>query len=178
MASSLEGNKLLAAILTAGIIASGAGVFSRIVYSPHHLPESIYPIEVAEVVDEEEPVEEAPIEMRLAAADADAGQGAFRQCAACHTVEEGAPHRVGPALWDVVGRDIAAIDGFSFSSALQGIDGDWTYEKLDGFLADPRGWAPGTSMSFAGVRNPDQRADLIAYLRSLSSDPMPLPDEG
>lgn len=178
MASTLETNKLLAAVLTAGIVASGAGVLSRIIYSPHQLEEPVYQIAVAEPTDAapaEEPGVE-PIAVRLATASVDEGQAAARPCVACHSFERDGPHQVGPHLWDTVGRDIGGEPGFNYSNALVELPGVWDYEALDHFLADPRGFAPGTRMAFAGVRNPDDRADIILYMHSLSDDPQPLPE--
>jgi len=179
MASSLEGNKIIAAVLTAGILASGAGVFSRILYAPETPEEPAYVVASAEAPAEGGEAEEAgpePIAARLAAADVGAGEGAIRQCAACHTFEEGAGNRVGPALWGVVGREIGGLDDFNYSDALASLDDVWTYENLDGFLENPRDWAPGTSMSFAGISDAEQRADVILYLRSLAEEPEPLPE--
>jgi cytochrome c len=111
----------------------------------------------------------------LAQADLDAGAKDARKCGACHSFEEGGPAKIGPPLWDVVGRDIAAVEDFAYSDALAGKEGAWDYQALDAFLAQPREWAPGTKMAFAGLRKPEERADIILYLRSLSSDPAPLP---
>src|SRR5690606_67584 len=116
----------------------------------------------------------------LAAADPEAGQRAGRVCIACHTFEEGGATRVGPNLWDVVGRPIASVEGFNYSEALQehaAEAGEWSFAELDAFLAAPRDHVPGTTMTFAGIRDEGQRADLIAYLRSLSNDPVPLPGQ-
>lgn len=178
MASSLEFNKLIAGVLTAGIIASASGLVASLLYQPHAPEENAYKIDVesgAETADEGG--DETPsIAVRLASADAGAGEAITRQCTACHTFDEGGANRVGPHLWDVVGRDIASADGFAYSDALAGLEGDWTYEKLDGFLESPRDWAPGTAMSYAGLRDAGDRADLILYLHSLSNDPLPLPE--
>lgn len=178
MASSLEGNKILAAVLTAGIIASASGVLSRIFYHPYTPAERAYPVALPEDVAPADVPDVAvdPIAVRLQTASVEAGEGGFRQCAACHTNDPGGAHRVGPAMWDVVGRDVASVGGFSFSPALLEIEGVWTYEKLDGFLENPREWAPGNRMTFAGIRSPEARADMILYLHSLSDDPEPLPE--
>ncbi|MFW6076843.1 MAG: c-type cytochrome, partial [Hyphomicrobiales bacterium] len=86
-------------------------------------------------------------------------------------------HRVGPNLWDVVGNPIAAAEGYDYSDALQAMSGEtWTFEALDGFIHDPRSYAPGTKMAYGGMQRDEQRADLLAYLRSLSDDPEPLPE--
>lgn len=126
----------------------------------------------------EAPAEEggaAGIATMLASADADDGQKVARKCAACHTFDEGGANRVGPNLWGVVNKDVGSHEGYSYSSAMADLGGEWTYEKLDAFLADPKGYVSGTKMSFAGIKDPEDRADLIAYLRSLSGDPAPLP---
>ena len=180
MASSLEGNKIIAAILTAGIIAAGAGVFSRILYSPKELEENVFKVEVAAVEGGAGAAAEAavePIAVRLAAADPAKGQGAVKVCTSCHSFEEGGPNKVGPNLYGIVGEPIAeGRGGYAFSPALAEKGGEWTYDNLDAFLTSPRGWAPGTKMSFAGMSNPGQRADVIAYLRTLAANPEPLPE--
>ncbi|HEX6144777.1 MAG TPA: cytochrome c family protein [Geminicoccaceae bacterium] len=178
MASSLETNKLLAAVLTAGVIASGTGVLSRMLYHAETPEEPAYVIEVAEEGGGEAGGEApaTPLGVLLANADPAAGEGAVKACAACHSFEEGGPNKVGPALHGVVGRDIAAGEGFAYSDALAGMDGAWDYEALNGFLADPRGWAPGTKMSYAGIKSDEDRADVIVYLRSISPDAPPLPE--
>ena len=111
----------------------------------------------------------------LSAASAERGAKLVRKCAACHSFTKGGPNKVGPALYGVVGRDVAAVPGFSYSKALRGKGGKWTYEQLDCFLAKPRKCVPGTKMAFAGLRKERERADLIAYLRTLSDNPLPLP---
>ena len=111
--------------------------------------------------------------------DADIEKGArfFRICSICHTAEKGAGHRIGPNLWDVVGQKKAALRGFAYSDVLKERGGVWSYEDLALFLHDPRRYAPGTKMSFAGIRDNAKVANVIAYLRTLSDDPAPLPGE-
>ena len=111
----------------------------------------------------------------LAHADPDAGAKDARKCAACHAFDEGGPAKIGPPLWGVIGRDIASVQGFKYSEALVGKEGAFDYQTLDAFLAEPRNWAPGTKMAFAGLKKPEERADVILYLRSLSRQPAPLP---
>jgi cytochrome c len=110
----------------------------------------------------------------LAKASVDDGAKSARKCAICHSFDKGGPNKVGPALWGVVGGDIAQ-GSFAYSPTLKGLDGNWDFEKLNKFLHDPKGFAPGTKMAFAGVKNDAERAALIAYLRSRADNPVPLP---
>jgi cytochrome c len=121
-----------------------------------------------------------PIEARLAAADKSRGETGFRACVACHvnTKDGSSAGKQGPTLWNVVDKQKAATPGFAYSNTLaaMGQKGEkWTFEALDKFIESPRGYVPGTKMSFAGVGNPKARADLIAYLASIADTPVPLP---
>jgi cytochrome c len=178
MASSLEVNKVLAAILTAGIVASASGVISRIIYNPSVPEEAAYPIEVAATEGAAEDGAAAPtvsLAALLAEGSVEEGQTVARKCQACHSFEQGGPNKIGPGLWGVLGRGIASHEGFAYSDALASREGAWDYESLSAFLANPKEWAPGTKMAFAGLPAED-RANVILYLRSLSDSPPPLPE--
>lgn len=121
------------------------------------------------------PAEIEDIGPLLAEADVGEGEAQFKKCVACHTVEKGGPDRVGPNLWGIVGAPKAHSEAFSYSKAIAGMEGEWTYEDLNRFIANPRAFAPGTKMTFAGLRKAEDRAALIAYLRTLDDSPPPLP---
>lgn len=116
-----------------------------------------------------------PIASRLSAADATRGEKVFLQCRACHVAEKGASPTVGPNLWGLLGRTVASKSDFSYSDSLKAIGGNWDYEKLSRYLFDPKAMAPQTRMAFSGIKSAQQRADLIAHLRTLADDPIPLP---
>ncbi len=180
--SSLESTKIAAAILTAGVVAWTGAFISELLYHPEKLEENAYKVAVAGAT-EAAVVEEAaapalePVEPLLAAADPTAGEKLVKKCTACHSLENGGPNKVGPNLWNIVERPIAAADDFGYSGTLQDMaDKTWTYENLNAFLHKPKDWAAGTKMAFAGIKKVEERADLIAYLRGLSDDPAPLPE--
>ena len=177
--SAMEINKWAAAILVAGLgymtINVGIDEFmhrapSETVAYPVPMTESTV---VAATVTEEAPV--ASLGALLAAADVGSGKKIAKKCSACHNFDKGGKNKVGPNLWDIVGRDMGQVAGFKYSDALAGMGGKWDYATLDSFLAKPKAMVPGTKMSFAGIKKPAGRADLIAFLRSLSDSPPPLP---
>ena len=111
----------------------------------------------------------------LSDAVAASGKKAFKKCTACHTADKGGKNRVGPNLWNSVGKAKAGAADFGYSGVLKGLGGKWTYQDLDAFLAAPKAFAKGTKMSFKGISKAQDRAAIIAYLRSLSDQPKPLP---
>ncbi len=124
--------------------------------------EQAYVIDTGEADVTEEVVEEVSFETVFASADAGAGERLWRQCQACHRLD--GTDGTGPHLDGVVGREIAAVDGFGYSDALSGLEGTWTPEEISAFIENPRAYAPGTSMSYSGLADIEDRADLIAYL--------------
>jgi cytochrome c len=127
-------------------------------------PASIYKAEVATDTDTAE--EKVSITELLASADIEKGKKAFSKCKACHKLDDGA-NGTGPHLFNVVDRAIGSVDGFGYSGAVAGLGGTWTAEALDGFLLNPKKYAPGTKMSFAGLRKETDRANLIAFLQTI-----------
>lgn len=180
--SGLEWNKIAAAVLLAGIIGMVTGYVADALYHPVEEPATRgYKIAGAEeMMDGAAPQvqkEEKPVDILafMAEADAAAGEALKRKCAACHGFEKGSPHKVGPALWNIMGTDIASADGYAYSDALKNLQGKWGFQEMSEFLRKPKDYAPGTKMAFIGFKKPEDRANMIAYLRSLSDNPIPVP---
>ena len=177
--NSFELNKILGAILGTCLVLLALNIAAGAVFAPQKPAKPGFDIVVKETGEEKaggakEP--EQPIETLLAKASVEKGQAAAKQCQACHTFEKGAPNRVGPNLWNIVGSQRGeGRGGFNFSAAMKGKGGTWTFDELNKFLANPRGYIPGTAMTFAGISKPEQRADVIDYLHTLTDNPVPLP---
>lgn len=179
---SLEVNKALAAVLTAGVCFMTAGLIGELLVYPKRPATPAIAIAGAQPQQAAAPAAPAapalePIGPLLAAANVDNGRTvAQRQCASCHTLNDGGRNGIGPNLWDIVGANHARVEGFRYSAANSARAGQpWDFEALNAFIANPRGAMPGTSMAFTGIANTQQRADLIAFLRTLSANPVPLP---
>lgn len=181
-AKQYEWNKIAGAGLTALLATTVIGIFGNALVSPHRLEKPAYVVEgtaapTAAAATSAGPAKPEPIAPMLAAASVEKGQAlSKRLCASCHTFEKGGKNGVGPNQWNLVGGPMAHVEGFSYSQGLAARHADkWGYEELNHFIADPRGFQPGTKMAFAGVRKAEERADIIAYLRTLADNPIPLP---
>ncbi|WP_342068748.1 c-type cytochrome [Yoonia algicola] len=145
----------------------GAWLAEEIYHSGGHYGEQAYVIEVEGAEgDEVEEVEEVPFSVVFASASAEDGEGLWRGCRSCHALESG-EHGTGPALYGVVNRPVQFYDDFNYSGALAEVADVWSPENLNAFLENPRGYAPGTAMSYNGMRSAEDRADLIAYLATI-----------
>ena len=177
--NSFELNKILGAILGTCLAVLALNIAAGAIFYNEKPAKPGYAVAVkAEGAGEKKEAapKEAPLPERLAKASVDKGKSTAKQCEACHTLTKGGPNRVGPNLWDVVGNERGkGRNGFNFSSAMKAKGGEWTYDELDKFLTAPREYIPGTAMTFAGIKNPQQRADVIDYLHTLSDNPKPLP---
>lgn len=174
---SFEINKILGALLFTCLCLLSLNIAAEAVFHPVKPAKPGFEVAATEPTASpgaaKEPDE--PIEKLLASATVDKGANAAKKCAACHTFGKGEPNRVGPNLYGVVGRPKGTEGGFDYSAALKSKGGNWTVEDLDKFLANPKGFAPGTKMSFAGVPRGSERADLIVFLNSKSDNPASLP---
>ena len=169
-------NTIAGWVLFAGIVALGSSIVAGEYYHSERPEKMGYPI--AGVQEEGAGAAEAekPIEFYLATADVAHGQQVFNKCMACHNAEKGGANQLGPNLWDVIGEPIAqGKGGFAFSDALKKVGGSWNFDNLSKWLDSPKAFAPGTKMTFAGLSNPQDRADVIAFLNAHSDAPRPLP---
>jgi cytochrome c len=179
---SFEFNKIAGAVLGTALVVIGLSELSKIIYHVEKPEKQGYAIEVAEAEPAGGTEAEAPaapaesLGTLLASADATKGQAVFKACAACHDPSNGGPNKVGPNLWGIVGRNHGIHEGFTYSEAMAALkDKPWTYEALNAFLTSPKTAVPGTKMAYGGLKKDTDRANLLAYLATLSDSPVPFP---
>jgi len=170
--NGFEFNKLFAAILVAVLVAMLSGFIAHRVVTPEILAKNAYVVEnvgqaPATNASGAAPAGPAPIEPLLAKADAAAGQKTARVCGTCHSFGKGEAAKIGPNLFGIVGAKHGHMEGFDYSDAMKAMAGNWTVDELNDFLYNPRAHVPGTKMSFAGIKNDQDRANVIAWLQTL-----------
>ncbi|MCZ8545666.1 cytochrome c family protein [Mesorhizobium qingshengii] len=182
---SNEVNKLLAGLLGTVFVVFSVGLVSNALFASPPPEKPGFAIEAAEPAEggPAAPAAEAkPIADLLATANVEAGAAVFKKCQACHSGEKGGPNKVGPDLWDLVDRPVAEHAGFAYSAGMKefskGGAEKWTYDNINHFITSPKKFVKGTAMGFAGLPKDEDRANVIAYLRTLSDNPKPLPAPG
>ena len=175
---SLKFNKIAAALLSSILLIMMFGKISNFLVNPNTDVSNAYPIEVPEtntaVAKEEKEVVIEPITALLATANLESGLKIAKKCVACHGFDAGGPNKVGPNLYDIVNKDQGKAD-YAYSKVLAALNGKWTYEELNKFLYKPKLYSKGTKMNYAGLSKTKDRANLIAWLRTKSDNPAPLP---
>ena len=177
---SFELNKIIAAILMVALLVIGLGKFADTVFHVKQPKNPGYQVEVESQLTSNtsqaaEIVDKIDIAAIMALGDAVSGEKIFKKCAACHSINKGGKNKIGPALYNVVGRTVGGLDGYKYSKALASYGKEWTFGELNGFLQKPASYMKGTKMSYAGLRKEKDRASIIKYLNQKSDNPKPLP---
>tara|TARA_B100001027_G_scaffold196352_1_gene153184 strand:- start:34 stop:579 length:546 start_codon:yes stop_codon:yes gene_type:complete len=179
---SFEINKIIASILLVALLIIGISKVSNIVFKVEKLDSPAYKVELPDNdtknISEVKPAkveDKVDIPALMALGDVTHGEKVFKKCSACHSIEAGGGNKIGPALYNVVGRKIAAVENYKYSKALVEYKKSWSFEELNGFLIKPQKWIKGTKMAYAGLRKEKDRASVILYLNKYSDNPLPLP---
>ena len=177
---SFELNKIIAAVLMVALLVIGIGKLSDVIFHVEKPKTPGYAVDIGQVVtasdtSSETLEEKIDIAALMAIGDLATGEKVFKKCAACHSIVKGGKNNIGPALYNVVGRQTGGISDYKYSKALSSYAKEWTFEELNGYLIKPAKWIKGTKMAFAGLRKEKDRASVILYLNQNSDNPLPLP---
>ena len=178
---SFELNKIVAAILMVALLIIGISKLSSVIFYVEKPKTPGYSVELEQtttmdtVASSETTKEKVDIASLISLGDLATGEKVFKKCAACHSIIKGGKNNIGPALYNVVGRKVGAINDYKYSKALSEYGKEWTFEELNGYLIKPAKWIKGTKMAFAGLRKEKDRASVILYLNQNSDNPLPLP---
>ena len=177
---SFEINKIVAAVLMVALLVIGIGKLSDVIFHVKKPETPGYTVEVEQVSTASSSTtttaeEKVDIAALMAMGDIASGEKIFKKCAACHSIIKGGKNAIGPALYNVVGRKVGAVEDYKYSKALAAYEKEWTFEELNGFLKKPAKYIKGTKMAYAGLRKEADRASVIKYLNENSDSPVPLP---
>ena len=177
---SFEINKIIAAILMVALLVIGLGKIADSIFFVEKPKNPGYQVEVesklaSNTSQTTEEIEKVDISAIMALGDVVSGEKIFKKCAACHSINKSGKNKIGPALYNVVGRAVGGVDGYKYSKALASYGKEWTFEELNGFLKKPASYLKGTKMSYAGLRKEKDRASVIKYLNQSSDSPKQLP---
>jgi len=170
--------KIIISIALAIIVILGINKIADNIYEVKKPEKSAYQITVASQTEEngDSNSSDKPSDIMalLASANASEGEKVFKRCASCHSVSKGGKNKIGPALWGVIGRQAGILTDYKYSKSLIAYGKKWSFQEIDGFLAKPKEWVPGTKMAFAGLKNQKDRASLILYMNNQSDQPLPI----
>ena len=177
---SFEINKIVAAVLMVALLVIGIGKISDVIFHVKKPKTPGYTVEVEQIASTSEietNVTENKVDIAalMAMGDVVSGEKIFKKCAACHSIVKDGKNKIGPALYNVVGRKVGGVSDYKYSKALAGYEKSWTFEELNGFLLKPSKWIKGTKMAYAGLKKENDRASVIKYLNKNSDNPKPLP---
>ena len=177
---SFEINKIVAAVLLVALLVIGIGKLSNVIFYVEKPEKPGYAVEVQQASNSTTAtatVEDKKVDIAalMALGDVNAGEKIFKKCAACHSINQGGANKIGPALYNVVGRKIGGVADYKYSKAFVEYGKEWNFEELNGFLIKPSKWIKGTKMAYAGLRKEEDRASIIKYLNQNSDSPLPLP---
>jgi cytochrome c len=177
---SFELNKIVAAVLMVALLVIGLGKLSKVIFyvDKPKTPGYAVDIEQPSIISSssiEQVEEKIDIAALMTMGDVASGEKIFKKCAACHSIVKGGGNKIGPALYNVVGRQVGGINDYKYSKALVAYEKEWNFEELNGFLIKPTKWIKGTKMAYAGLRKEKDRASIIKYLNQNSDNPLPLP---
>ena len=174
---SFEINKIITAVLVVFLVVFGIGKISDLVFHVEKPNTSAYKVEVSTASSNKDSNtgEVVDITALLAMGDLDHAKKVWKKCSACHSIKKGGKNKIGPALYSVLGRNVAALDDYKYSKAFVAYGKSWTFEEMNGFLKKPQSYIKGTKMAFAGLRDEKDRASIILLMNQNSDNPLPLP---
>ena len=178
---SFELNKIIAAVLMVALLVIGIGKLSDVIFHVEKPKTPGYAVDIETAViskteaNSEKIMEKVDMAALMALGDIATGEKVFKKCAACHSIVKGGKNNIGPALYNVVGRQVGVVSDYKYSKALSEHGKNWSFEELNGYLIKPAKWIKGTKMAFAGLRKEKDRASVILYLNENSDNPLPLP---